>query len=493
MSHCPNSINKIFLQKKRYPQQNFDCYFVSAAEVAKILLKGAVPQLRLIDESEGAVVAVLPAVEKNPLQSEPDYAIPEFYVEALRKNGVNPVFVAFDKVKEQLECLQPKAIMLPGGDFAFPAEMLEGEQPESGNLRREKAYETMVEYARENKLPLFGICAGEQVLAGMFGAKLKKVEGHRQAPDKYAHKIRIKPHSLLAKISGFAEADVNTNHNMAVLQTNDSGIVASAEAEDGTVEAVELKAPWHSFVLGVQWHPERFVFGNDDLTNRLFAAFAKAARGGIPLTRERIAFTEANMVEIDDEHFIVDMVYAGNKNISGHAVYQEIGFGNRAYVRVELWERLQNLVPWLEEHKLKLKICDAYRPLAAHSGLKKAIHEQGAGLFASSGELSKHCHGTAVDVVLCHKDGTELKYPTRVDCYTPEFSTKVQNGDTSEFYEYAKQGRQDYQNPSMETEIANREQLRRLMESIGLEAISSEWWHYEMPDEYNLVYPVIEW
>ncbi len=493
MSHCPNSINKIYLQKKRYPQQNFDCYFITAAAVAEVLQKGDIPQLRLPAENDGAVIAVLPAVEKNPEQAEPDYAIPEFYVEALQKNSANPVFVAFDKVTEQLDCLQPQAIMLPGGDFAFPAEMLEGAQPENGNLRREQAYEAMSEYAREHKLPLLGICAGEQVLAGMFGAKLKEISNHRKAPNEYAHKIKIKPHSLLAKISGFAEAEVNTNHNMAAITNETSGCITTATAEDGTAEAIELKNPWHSFVLGVQWHPERFIFGNDELSNRLFAAFAKAARGGIPLTREKIPFAEADMVEIKDPHFMVEMMYAGRQNISGRPVYEEIGFGKKAYVRAELWERLQKLIPWLEEHKLKLKICDAYRPLAAHAGLKKAIHEQGPGLFASSGELSKHCHGTAVDAVLCREDGTELKYPTKVDCYTPEFAAQVQNGETAEFYEYAKQGRQDYQNPDMIEEIANRERLSRLMESIGLEAIASEWWHFEMPDEYNLDYPVIEW
>ncbi len=60
-----------------------------------------------------------------------------------------------------------------------------------------------------------------------------------------------------------------THHHQAVDRLGD-GLVASAWAEDGTVEAVEFAAP-EPFALGVQWHPE------EDDDPRLFAALVTAA------------------------------------------------------------------------------------------------------------------------------------------------------------------------------------------------------------------------
>lgn len=494
MNPCPNYISEsILFRITRYGEQKYDCYMAEAADVNRIFDHGKIPLLQLPINADGPVVAILPAVEKHQDRLEPDYAIPEFYIKAIVQNGGCPVPVGFDKTIEQLEIIQPQAILLPGGDFRLPPEWILKEQPENGSLRREKAYEAMIDYAQNHHLPLLGICAGEQVLAGMFGAKLKPVANHRQAPDKHSHKINIRPHSLLAKISGMSCFETNSNHHLAAELTPECNCIATAQADDGTIEAIELKQPWHWFVLGVQWHPERFINRDDALTDRLFGGFIKAAKGGVALTWENISFAEANLTEISDQHFIIDMMYARKDNISGQPVYQNIGFGNKAYVRTELWQRLQKIIPWLEEHQLKLKICDAFRPLAAHRALKEAIGEQGPGLFASCGEISKHCHGTAVDVVLCHLDGTELKYPTPADCYSQEWAEKVQRHDLEEFYEYAKQGRHDYKNPQLKNEIANRKQLRELMESAGLSAINSEWWHYEMPDMYNLQFPVILW
>ncbi len=57
-------------------------------------------------------------------------------------------------------------------------------------------------------------------------------------------------------------------HHQAVDRLG-GGLVPSAHAEDGTVEAVELPAaPW---VLGVQWHPEM----GDDV--RVVRALVEAA------------------------------------------------------------------------------------------------------------------------------------------------------------------------------------------------------------------------
>lgn len=78
--------------------------------------------------------------------------------------------------------------------------------------------------------------------------------------------------------------------------------------------------------------------------------------------------------EIRGEPFIIDMMYAGlNNNMTGRAVYAEIGLGNRAFVHRDMWNVLQKAIPTLERLNLKMKICDAGRPVIAHRILTEII------------------------------------------------------------------------------------------------------------------------
>lgn len=200
-----------------------------------------------------------------------------------------------------------------------------------------------------------------------------------------------------------------------------------------------------------------------------------------------------DLIEIkSDNHFIVDMMYASLKNnMTGVAVYEEIGFGNRAFVHPELWEKLKKTIPYLEANNLKLKIYDAYRPPLAHKRLKEVISEPG--FFASSPEASKHCHATAVDVCLCRKDGTELKYPTKVDAFDANYAKQIQSGISAPFFAYLKKARHDFMETDDKEALKNRADLLALMDGVGLESCSFEWWHYELPNGKDENHPMIEY
>ena len=194
--------------------------------------------------------------------------------------------------------------------------------------------------------------------------------------------------------------------------------------------------------------------------------------------------------EIRGEPFIIDMMYAGlNNNMTGRAVYAEIGLGNRAFVHRDMWNVLQKAIPTLERLNLKMKICDAGRPVIAHRILTEIIPIKG--FFALEPEKSQHCHGTAVDVCLCSPDGQELAYPTRVDAYEAQIAQEAQQGKTEKLAEQLKKARHDYEAPELKTEISNRRQLKELMESIGLQSIPHEWWHYNLPG--GLEYPLFDY
>ncbi len=200
-----------------------------------------------------------------------------------------------------------------------------------------------------------------------------------------------------------------------------------------------------------------------------------------------------NLIEIkNDDYFIIDMMYANLKNnMTGIAVYEEIGLGNRAFVHKDLWEKLKQVIPYLQAHNLKMKICDAYRPPIAHTKMKEIIPQPG--FFASKPETSQHCHGTAIDVCLCDNQGNELVYPTKVDAYDETYARQVQAGNLEPFFKYLKQARHDFVDGVSEQALKNRQELLTLMQSIGLNKINSEWWHYDLPNGCGKNYPLIDY
>ena len=85
------------------------------------------------------------------------------------------------------------------------------------------------------------------------------------------------PGSALERLMrpSIAEGDdcpVNSRHHQAVKQLGE-GLVASATAPDGVIEAIE--DPSRRFCLGVQWHPENFYRTGE--FRPLFEGFIKAS------------------------------------------------------------------------------------------------------------------------------------------------------------------------------------------------------------------------
>ncbi len=197
-----------------------------------------------------------------------------------------------------------------------------------------------------------------------------------------------------------------------------------------------------------------------------------------------------NLIQFSDSHFIIDMMYARTNNMVGRAVYEEIGYGNVAYMHKDVLKALLNIVPFLEEYKLKMRICDAYRPPIAHQKLLEIIPRSKAKFFAQTPEKSNHCHGTALDVCLTDIDGNNLLYPTEIDAYEKRFQEQVSKNLFTEFDRHLQKARHDYMEALPEA-IANREQLKSLMENIGFESINHEWWHYNLKNWQS--YPLIEW
>ena len=87
------------------------------------------------------------------------------------------------------------------------------------------------------------------------------------------HSVTIDKTSKLFDIFGEEKIMVNSFHHQAVKKLGD-GLVKSAEAPDGIIEAIEKTD--YPFLVAVQWHPEMLHI-TVEMMNKLFARFIKEA------------------------------------------------------------------------------------------------------------------------------------------------------------------------------------------------------------------------
>jgi putative glutamine amidotransferase len=172
-------------------------------------------------------------------------------------------------------------LILSGGKDVDPARY--GQEPhpttDAPRLDRDAWEDALVRVALERELPFFGICRGLQLLNVTLGGTLHQHLPDVVGDDRYnsgggvfnENEVRLEPATRLASIlAGHDSLRVLSYHHQAIDRLAD-GLVVSARADDGIIQAVELSSP--QFAIAVQWHPEENA---EDL--RLFDALVDAAR-----------------------------------------------------------------------------------------------------------------------------------------------------------------------------------------------------------------------
>jgi gamma-glutamyl-gamma-aminobutyrate hydrolase PuuD len=208
----------------------------------------------------------------------PAALIPLDYVDAVERAGGRPLLVppSEDGVDETLQALD--GIVFSGGADVDPARYGAEAHPETDTpqARRDAGELALLRAALERDVPTLAICRGFQLLNVARGGDLVQhlpetvgSDEHRQTPGEFAvHPVEIKPGTRLASIVG-DRADVTSHHHQAAGRVGE-GLVETAWAADGTVEAFE--DPDKRFTVGIQWHPE----ASED--QALFEALVEEAR-----------------------------------------------------------------------------------------------------------------------------------------------------------------------------------------------------------------------
>lgn len=176
-------------------------------------------------------------------------------------------------------------LLLPGGPDVDPLYFSEQPHPQIGiTLSAKDEFEiALIKETIKQQKPIFGICRGLQILNVALGGSL-----YQDLPSQYenlqvqhsqatlghfpTHDAFVTPETKLAQM--FAQkVTVNSRHHQAIKSLGE-GLIASAKAYDGVIEAIESK---QANALAVQWHPEN-LWQEDPAQLQFFSDLVKRAQ-----------------------------------------------------------------------------------------------------------------------------------------------------------------------------------------------------------------------
>lgn len=154
----------------------------------------------------------------------------------------------------------------------------------------------------------------------------------------------------------------------------------------------------------------------------------------------------------------LDLKYATADNFMHEKLYPPV---TTTFLRKPAADALKKVVKELKRDYLTVKIFDAYRPYSVTEKMWEKVKDDRYAADPSKG--SGHNRGAAVDLTLIDLNtGKELPMGTGFDNFTDtahsDFSSLPQR------------------------DLKNREILKTVMEKYGFKQLSTEWWHFYLPN-----------
>jgi len=149
----------------------------------------------------------------------------------------------------------------------------------------------LLDHALQHDMPVLAICRGMQILNVAFGGQLiQDLPGHRveQKDGRWVsstHLIYLSPGAKAAAIIGMAGFfRVNSRHHQGLKEAQRAPrlMTTGYSVDDGIIEGLE--SPEHSWVIGIQCHPERQDEVPRSFAN-LFDAFRERADSYLAVSR----------------------------------------------------------------------------------------------------------------------------------------------------------------------------------------------------------------
>jgi putative glutamine amidotransferase len=193
----------------------------------------------------------------------------ENYLKWFEDSDVDVVVISSEDVKD-FRLMEFDGFVLTGGVdtdpslYGGPADY--DNRPAVFNTARDLFESRVYTHARAQGIPLLGICRGMQLVNIVEGGGMVQDLGHEanrahrkeDGVDK-SHLVRMEEGSLMRELCEAVRGTTNSAHHQAVdAKALPSSLRITAWSEDGVPEALEHSNPsGKSFMLCVQWHPER--------------------------------------------------------------------------------------------------------------------------------------------------------------------------------------------------------------------------------------------
>ncbi len=169
----------------------------------------------------------------------------------------------------------------------------------------------------------------------------------------------------------------------------------------------------------------------------------------------------AGLVDLEERipEILLDMRYATERNHFGRSFYASSG----AWLLEGAASRLAAASAIAARRGRRLVVLDAYRPLSVQKSMWEFMPDED--FVAPPARGSAHNRGAAVDLTLADGEGRQLPMPSSFDEFSERASHSWNSGDPAA--------------------LANRDELRSILEQAGFRAYGKEWWHYTDPDLRN--------
>ncbi len=189
-----------------------------------------------------------------------------------KSNDIEIVILSFELFNYQ-ELEKCDGVILSGGVDSHPLfyknPRIDYPLAQTFNEERDKFEINIFEMAQNLRIPILGICRGMQLInIALGGTLIQDLEengnkNHRKMQNiDGLHSIVVEKDSLFYEIANIDSGMVNSAHHQGIDQIADN-LRASAWSDDRVVEALEYKdKSINSFLIAIQWHPERFINSN---------------------------------------------------------------------------------------------------------------------------------------------------------------------------------------------------------------------------------------
>ena len=179
-------------------------------------------------------------------------------------------------------------LVLTGGEDVDPelSKATPIESVQQSDRKRDDFEFRLLDQAMKQEMPILGICRGFQVtnvfLGGSLIADLQSAgfQKHNAKKDEQEirHAIKVNDGTVMQQIIGTTIGEINSNHHQAALTVADD-LMISSYSSDNVIESLEWKEKaGKSFLLLVQWHPERMNDNENPFTKNIGSAFFAEAQ-----------------------------------------------------------------------------------------------------------------------------------------------------------------------------------------------------------------------